>query len=48
MQQFFSNLFSELRVWDFIDITIIAVVIYKVLGFIRETRAGQLVKGLWP
>ena len=29
-----------------IDILIVAFVIYKVLGFIRETRAEQLLKGL--
>lgn len=46
MQQFFTNLISSIRVWDFIDVAIIAFVIYKILGFMRETRAGQLVKGL--
>jgi diadenylate cyclase len=37
---------SRIGIWDVIDIVIIAFVIYKGLGFIRETRAEQLVKGL--
>ena len=32
--------------FDIIDILLIAYVIYKAIGFLRETRAGQLVKGL--
>jgi diadenylate cyclase len=46
MQDVITNLVSGFRVWDVIDIAIIAVVIYKALGFIRESRAEQLVKGL--
>ncbi len=46
MQAFFSNIFSEIGVRDIIDILITAFIIYKLLGFIRETRAQQLVKGL--
>lgn len=34
------------RVQDVIDIAIIAFVIYKAIGFLRDSRAGQLVKGL--
>lgn len=37
---------SNIRVFDIIDILIIAFIIYKAFGFLRETRAGQLVKGL--
>ncbi|MFA5528162.1 MAG: diadenylate cyclase CdaA [Peptostreptococcales bacterium] len=40
------NIFSQIRVMDVIDIIIVALVVYKVLHFIRETRASQLVKGL--
>lgn len=31
---------------DLIDIAIIAFVIYKAIGFLRDSRAGQLIKGL--
>lgn len=36
---------SEIRITYIIDIAIIAIVFYKVLGLIKETRAEQLVKG---
>lgn len=32
--------------FDFIDILVISFIIYKTIGFLRETRAGQLVKGI--
>lgn len=32
--------------FDFIDILVISYIIYKTIGFLRETRAGQLVKGI--
>jgi diadenylate cyclase len=47
MQEFFQNLVSGISVVDAIDVAIIAFVIYKILGFLRETRAEQLVKGLF-
>ncbi len=37
---------SNFRVFDAIDILVIAFIIFKAIGFLRETRAGQLVKGL--
>ena len=37
---------SNLRVFDIIDILIIAYIVYKAIEFLRETRAGQLVKGI--
>lgn len=37
---------SNVRIFDLIDILIIAFIIYKAIGFLRETRAGQLVKGV--
>lgn len=38
---------SNMRIpFDIIDILVIAYVIYKTIAFLRETRAGQLVKGL--
>ena len=33
-------------IWDFVDIAIVAVLIYQVIKLIRETRAMQLAKGL--
>ena len=32
--------------FDIIDILVIAFIIYKAVGFLRESRAGQLVKGI--
>jgi diadenylate cyclase len=46
MSEIFDNLISGVGVTDVIDVAIVAFVIYKVLGFIRETRAMQLVRGL--
>ena len=37
---------SNVRIFDIIDILIIALIIYKAIGFLRETRAGQLMKGI--
>jgi diadenylate cyclase len=47
MQNFFQNLITGISIFDAIDIAIIALVIYKILGFLRKTRAEQLVKGLF-
>ena len=46
MQDFFNNVTSGIGIMDIIDILIVAFLIYKILGFIRETRAMQLIKGL--
>lgn len=46
MREFFYSIFYGVGITDAIDILIVAFVIYKVLQFIRETRAEQLVKGL--
>ena len=46
MQAFFSTLTAQIGPTDFIDVAIIAFIIYQILRFIRETRAEQLVKGL--
>ena len=46
MQEFFRTLVSQIGPTDFIDVAIIAFIIYQILRFIRETRAEQLVKGL--
>jgi diadenylate cyclase len=43
---FFQNIISSIGVMDVIDIAIVTFVVYKILGFVRETRAEQLIKGL--
>ena len=40
------NLLRTFRIWDFFDIVIIAYLLYKVLMFAANTRAGQLIKGI--
>ena len=37
---------ASMRVSDIVDILIMAFIIYKAIGFKRESRAGQLAKGL--
>lgn len=37
---------SGIRFHDILDIAIITFLIYKCIGFFRQTRAGQLVKGI--
>lgn len=46
MKELVNNLLTGIGITDVIDILIVAFVVYKILGFIRESRAGQLVKGL--
>ena len=46
MENFFNNIVSTIGLNDVLDIAIVAFLVYKVLGFIRETRAEQLAKGL--
>lgn len=46
MERFFDNIISSIGLNDVIDILIISFIVYKILCFIRETRAQQLVKGL--
>ena len=36
----------HIQLSDIIDIAVIAFLVYKAVGFLRETRAGQLVKGI--
>ena len=40
------NLLRTFRIWDLFDIVIIAYLLYKVLMFASNTRAGQLIKGI--
>ena len=46
MIEFFQNVFVGFRLVDALDILIVAYLIYKLLGFIQQTRAQQLVRGL--
>lgn len=46
MVEFFQNVFVGFRLIDMLDIVIVAYLVYKILGFIQETRAQQLVRGL--
>lgn len=46
MQDFFGKVFSGIAISDVIDILIVAFVVYKLLGLIKQTRAEQLLKGV--
>ena len=46
MKEFFANITSDIGIADVLDVLIVAFIIYLVLGFIKETRAQQLVRGL--
>ena len=46
MVEFFQSVFVGFRLIDVLDIVIVAYLVYKILGFIQETRAQQLVRGL--
>lgn len=45
--EFLSKTFSNIRMGDIIDIIIVATVLYKLFSLIRETRAEQLIKGIF-
>lgn len=38
---------SHFRIVDLLDILVIAFIVYKAIAFLRDTRAGQLVKGIF-
>lgn len=42
----FISILVSIRVYDVIDIAIVSYLLYKVLEFIRETRAQQLLRGI--
>ena len=46
MKDFFANITSDIGIADVLDVLVVAFIIYLVLGFIKETRAQQLVRGL--
>ena len=43
---YFKALVSSFGLTDALDVAIVAFVIYQILGFVRETRAEQLAKGV--
>lgn len=50
IQGFFKSILSilsTLSLIDLIDITVLSFIIYKLIKIIRETRAGQLAKGIF-
>ncbi|MEG1869776.1 MAG: diadenylate cyclase CdaA, partial [Oscillospiraceae bacterium] len=42
----FTSVLKTIRVPDIIDILLVAFIIYQVIKLIKETRAGQLIKGM--
>ena len=46
MEKFLNNIVSSIGINDVLDIIIVAFIFYKILEFIKETRAQQLIKGL--
>jgi len=46
VQDIFANAFTGFGLTDAIDIIIVAFVVYKILGFIVQTRAEQILKGV--
>lgn len=44
---FFTTYFSSLRIQDIIDISLVAYVVYKGMNIMKETRAAQLISGLF-
>lgn len=46
MLETLKGVFSSFRPEDALDIAIVSYIVYKILGFIKETRAMQLVRGL--
>lgn len=44
--EFIRELFYNIRIQDFFDIAIVAYVFYRAIGLIKETRAGQLIRGI--
>ncbi len=45
--EFLIYIFSGIGINDLLDIAVIAFLIYKAIGFFRQTRAGQLFKGIF-
>ena len=41
-----SGILMSIKTTDIIDIVVVAYLLYKLLGFIKETRAQQLFRGI--
>ena len=41
-----TGILMSIKTTDIIDIIVVAYLLYKLLGFIRETRAQQLFRGV--
>lgn len=46
MAEVLTGIIRNFRITDAVDIAVVAYIVYKVLGFIKETRAQQLVRGI--
>lgn len=46
MWAYIDTLLSTFRLWDFVDILIVSVVLYRFYMLLKDTRAASLVKGL--
>ena len=46
MKDILANITANIGIFDIIDILVVAFIVYEILGFIRDSRAQQLVKGV--
>ena len=46
MYEVILGILRNFRLADAVDIAIVSFVVYKILNFIKETRAQQLVRGI--
>ncbi len=46
VNSYFVHAVTNIRIQDIVDILVIAIIIYRILDFLRETRAEQLIKGI--
>lgn len=46
MKEIIANLTSNISIFDVIDVLAVAFIVYNILGFIKDTRAQQLIKGI--
>ncbi len=46
MKDIIANITADITVFDVIDIVVVAFLVYKLLGFIKDSRAQQLVNGI--
>ena len=42
----FLNIILNMKIFDLIDISIVAYIFYKIFMFIKDTRAEQVLKGI--